>query len=321
VSDADGAGTTGVLVMAYGTPAGPDEVLDYYTDIRRGRPPSDAQLADLVRRYDAIGGVSPLAQRTAAQVAAIAAALDRLAPGRYRVVHGAKHARPTIEDALDELAHAGVERCVGLVLAPHYSALSVGEYVGRAQRHADALGVASAFVERWGAEPALVEVLAERVRAAIDSVAPGPGARCELVVTAHSLPVRILEMGDPYPDELRETAELVAARAGATSFRTGWQSAGRTSEPWLGPDILEVLRELATEGAEAVVVCPAGFTSDHLEVLYDLDVDASALASELGLRFARTPSLDDEPRVAAALARRVADLARSTWPEIAGGSR
>ncbi|HVC26334.1 MAG TPA: ferrochelatase [Acidimicrobiales bacterium] len=306
---------TGVVVMAYGTPAGPGDVLEYYTDIRRGRPPSEEQLADLVRRYAAIGGVSPLAARTAAQVAAVGGALGALAPGRYRVLHGAKHARPKIEDAIDELARRGVTRLVGLVLAPHYSALSVGEYIERAGHRAGELGIETAFVERWGADPVLVEVLAERVRAAVDGLELAPGSRLELVVSAHSLPVRILEMGDPYPDELRETAELVAARAGADRFRTGWQSAGRTPEPWLGPDILELLRDLAAEGVDAVVVCPAGFTSDHLEVLYDLDVEASRLAMNLGMRFARTPSLNDEPRVAAALARRIHDLATTTWPD------
>lgn len=303
----------GVVVMDYGTPSGPGDVLAYYTDIRRGRPPSAEQLADLVRRYDAIGGVSPLAARTAAQVAAIARALEAADPGRFLVVHGAKHTHPSIEEALDELHAAGVGRFVGLVLAPHYSALSVGEYLSRARRRAEELGLEAAFVERWGTEPALVEVLAERVREALGSVAP-QGTRDELVVTAHSLPVRILETGDPYPDELRETAALVAERAGVTRWRTGWQSAGRTSEPWLGPDICEPLPELAAEGAEAVVVCPAGFTSDHLEVLYDLDVDAKAVAARLGIRFARTASLDDEPRVAAALASRVAALADATWP-------
>ncbi len=307
--------------MSYGTPRGPDEVLEYYTGIRRGRPPSAEQLADLVRRYAAIGGVSPLARRTAAQVAAVARALDATAPGSFLVRDGTKHARPTIEEALEELARSGVRHVVGLVLAPHYSALSVGEYVARARARAETLGMETAFVERWGADPALVEVLAERVRDAAASVAPEPTTTWELVVTAHSLPSRILDAGDPYESELRETADLVAARAGAGRYRTGWQSAGRTSESWLGPDICELLPALAREGVEAVVVCPAGFTSDHLEVLYDLDVAASEAAARAGVRFARTRSVDDEPRVAASLAAKVDALASATWPDDTGSHR
>lgn len=309
-----GARPTGVLVMAYGAPRDADDVLAYYTDIRRGRPPTDDQLADLVRRYAAIGGVSPLAERTAAQVAAVAGALAELAPGTFTVVHGTKHAHPKIEEAVDELAGMGVERLVGLVLAPHYSALSVGEYLARAASRAAGHGIEAVFVERWHDDPVLVEVLAERVGEAVASLGVGPGEHLELVVSAHSLPERILAMGDRYPEELHETAELVAARSGVAHFRTGWQSAGRTPEPWLGPDILELLAVLSREGVDAVVVCPAGFTSDHLEVLYDLDVEASRAAAELGIRFARTASLNDEPRVAAALARHVQRLATSTWP-------
>ena len=303
----------GVVVMAYGTPRDPDDVLPYYLDIRRGRPPTDEQLADLVRRYDAIGGVSPLAERTQAQVAAIASARAPTAPGEFLVVHGAKHSHPKIEESIDALAAEGVSRIVGLVLAPHYSAMSVGEYIERARQCAEEHGIESAFVERWHDDPALVEVLAERVAAAIAALGLPPGARLELIVSAHSLPERILATGDHYPDELLETAKLVAERAAVTSFRTGWQSAGRTPEPWLGPDILEVLRALRSEGVDAVVVCPAGFTADHLEVLYDLDVEASALAATIGLRFARTASLNDEPRIAAALARRIEGVASRTW--------
>jgi ferrochelatase len=289
-------------------------VLRYYTDIRRGRPPTEEQLGDLNRRYAAIGGVSPLAERTAAQVAAVARSLEESAPGAFAVVHGAKHAHPKIEEAVDELAERGVRRLVGLVLAPHYSPLSVGEYIERAAERAAERGMEAAFVERWHDDDALVDVLAERVGDAVSSLGVARSERLELVVTAHSLPERILAAGDRYPDELQATAELVAARAGIASFRTGWQSAGRTPEPWLGPDILELLAMLADEGVDVVVVCPAGFTSDHLEVLYDLDVDASRVAAELGLRFARTASLNDEPRVAAALARRVRALAATTWP-------
>ncbi|HTW97741.1 MAG TPA: ferrochelatase, partial [Acidimicrobiales bacterium] len=270
-----------VLVMSYGSPASPAEIESYYTDIRRGRPPTAEQLADLVRRYEAIGGVSPLAERSAAQARAVAAALDEAAPGRFEVSVGTKHGRPRIEEAVEAVARRGASGIVGLVLAPHYSALSVGEYVERVANQADARGLPAAFVLSWHDEPELIELLADRLAAALgeSSAACGPTVA---VFTAHSLPERILAMGDPYPQQLAETAALVARRCGldeaGIAWRVGWQSAGRTHEPWIGPDILDVLREQAAAGVARVVVCPAGFTADHLEVLYDLDIAACDLA-------------------------------------------
>lgn len=302
------AGEVGVVVMSYGTPAGPEAVLDYYTHIRRGRPPTDEQLADLVRRYDAIGGLSPLLARTQAQAACVARALGP----RFVVELGQKHAAPFIEDAVGSLLDRGVTSVVGVVLAPHYSALSVGEYHSRA---AEACGaVPYVGIESWHDEPELVSMLADRVSAALGRFAYG--ARVLTLVTAHSLPSRVLNMGDPYPAQLQETAELVMSQAGvpAAGWRMAWQSAGRTPEPWLGPDVLEVVRSLAGEGFEGVVVCPAGFTSDHLEVLYDIDVDAARVASEAGLRLERTESLNDDPALCGLLARLVRQAAPAPAP-------
>ncbi len=301
--------TAGVVVMAYGTPGRLEDVEAFYTDVRRGRPPSAEQLEQLVARYRAIGGVSPLNERTAAQVAGLAAQLEARQPGGFAVAYGAKHAEPRIEQAVEALAGHGVDRLVGLVLAPHYARLSVGEYLERAATTAGAAGVAFAGIEHWHDEPALVAVLAERVADERARLVAAVGEPVEVVVTAHSLPERIVSTGDPYPAQLAETARLVAAAAGLDHHGVAWQSAGRTADTWLGPDILEVLRTLAAQKVAGVVVCPAGFTSDHLEVCYDLDVEARALAERLGLGFARTASLNDEPRVLAALAARVADVA------------
>jgi protoporphyrin/coproporphyrin ferrochelatase len=294
--------TSGLVVMAYGTPATPADVEAYYTHIRRGRPPSPEQLADLTRRYDAIGGISPLAARTRAQVDAIAAALEAAEPGAWRVALGNKHAAPFLEDAVAELADAGVERVVGLVLAPHYSRGSIGEYHTRAGEAAAARGLGYTGIDRWHDEPAWLDAQAERVRAAR---APLP-ERTTVLFTAHSLPERVLE-GDPYADELEESAAAIAKRAElGDAWGLAWQSAGRTPEPWRGPDVLDVIRELgAGDEGSGVVVCPQGFVSDHLEVLYDLDVDATRVAGEVGLAFARTASINDEPAVMAALAERV----------------
>jgi ferrochelatase len=307
-----GLAPVGVLVMAYGTPGRPDDVERFYTDVRRGRPPSPEQLADLRRRYEAVGGVSQLAVRTAEQVIGIQRALDEAAPGGFVCEYGSKHGDPKIEQAVIELSGRGVRGLVGIVLAPHYSAGSVGEYVARAREQAEALRLPATFVEDWHEHPLLVEMLAERVAACYASLgAPPRDGRTELLVTAHSLPLRIIESGDGYDVRLAETAAAVAEAAGVTRWRVAWQSAGRTPEPWVGPDVLEVIRSLPAKGVERVVVCPAGFTSDHLEVSYDLDIEAKAVAEQVGLAFARTASLNADPRLCSALAGLVEAAAES----------
>jgi len=286
--------------MAYGTPATPGDVEAYYTHVRRGRAPSPEQLADLRRRYDAIGGTSPLLERTQEQAAGIQAALG----DGYRIELGMKHAPPFIEDGVAALAAAGVTRIIGLVLAPHYSVLSVGEYATRATASAAEAGVGLAMVESWHLAPGYIQLLTGLVREEVDRLDVDP---TEVVFTAHSLPSRILAMGDPYPNQLAETASAVAERAGLGRWSVGWQSAGRTPEPWIGPDLLEVLPTLVAAGAAGVVVCAAGFVSDHLELLYDLDIEAAAAAGQLGLAFARTPSPNANPAFCATLAGVIRD--------------
>jgi ferrochelatase len=294
--------------MAYGTPAAAADLEPYYTHIRHGRPPSPERLAELRERYEAIGGRSPLLEITAAQAAGLRETL-RAAGHDVDVAVGMKHAPPFIEDAAGELVAAGVGRVVGLVLAPHYSSMSVGEY---AERVAAALGdgpgaPSFAMVRSWATAPGYVEWLAQGVDAALAQLGPAASG-AEVVFTAHSLPERILAAGDPYPDELRATAEAVARACGLARWSVAWQSAGRTADPWLGPDILEVLPRIAAAGASGVVVCPAGFVADHLEVLYDLDIEAARAARELGLPFARTASPNADPGLAATLAAVVAPL-------------
>ncbi|HUY06981.1 MAG TPA: ferrochelatase [Acidimicrobiales bacterium] len=296
--------TVAVLAMAYGTPSSPDDVLSFYTDVRRGRPPSAEQLADLERRYLAIGGISPLRERTEAQIAGLQRALDARAPGTFATFYGSKHSTPKIEQQIATIASQGYRELVGLVLAPHYSALSVGEYIERASDAAKAHDIASIFIERWGTDETFIELLAERLGEAIEKIAM-QSTNFEVVFSAHSLPARILEFDDPYPDELAETAGLVAHTLGLKHYRTGWQSAGRTPDPWLGPDLLVLFEQLQGERFDGVVVCPAGFTSDHLEVLYDLDIEASNRARDLGMAFVRTRSLNDDAKMADLLAVRI----------------
>ena len=300
--------TTGVLLMAYGTPRTRAEVEPYYTDIRRGRPPTPELLADLVRRYDAIGGISPLAERTEAQRDVLQRALDERAPGEFTVALGLKHAAPKIEETAARLVADGVDRIVALVLAPHYSRPSIGEYLGRTRAAADGTEVLG--IESWHVEPAYLDFLADAVR---DRSADLP-EKTKVLFTAHSIPLRFVDEGDPYPTQLRETATAVAERVGLaewSGWSIAWQSAGRTPEPWVGPDILQVIRDLASTGrSEGILVVPCGFVADHLEVLFDLDIEAAGVAAEVGLAFARTVVVNDDATVLGALADRVVAAAR-----------
>jgi ferrochelatase len=301
--------SSAVIVMAYGTPATLADLEPYYTHIRHGRPPSADLLAQLHDRYQAIGGRSPLLEITEAQAAGLRAALQDTGCESVQVGIGMKHARPFIEDTVRGLAAARVERIVGLVLAPHYSRMSIGEYAGRVEAAlGDGPGAPTfEMVPSWASASGYIEWLVGAVRAALARLGDA-AAGAEVVFTAHSLPKRIVSAGDPYPDELRATAEAVAREAGLSRWSIAWQSAGRTADPWIGPDILEVLPKIAAAGASGVVVCPAGFVADHLEVLYDLDIEAAAAARELDLPFARTVSPNADPRLAATLADVVAPL-------------
>ena len=289
--------TLGVLVMAYGTPRTPADIKPYYTHIRRGRAPTRELLAELTARYEALGGVSPLAQRTEAQRAAIQAAL----PAGTIVDLGQKHAAPFVEDGVAALADSGADVVVGLVLAPHFSTFGVGQYHERAAATAGEREVDYRPIDDWSdLEPWL-----DFQAAAVTEQLEGLPAETTMLFTAHSLPERVLE-GDRYPELLASSASAIADRAGLEDWDIGWQSAGRTPEPWRGPDILELIDGLPTPG---LLVCAQGFTSDHLEVLYDLDIEARARSERRGITFARTRSVNDDPAVMAGLAQRVLDLA------------
>ncbi|HEX6262826.1 MAG TPA: ferrochelatase [Actinomycetota bacterium] len=288
--------TIGVLVMAYGTAAGPDDIERYYTDIRGGRPPSPELLEELRVRYAAIGNRFPLTEITEAQ----AAGVERELGEGLRAFVGMKHSPPFIPETVEKMAADGIDRAVGIVMAPHYSRMSIGGYVERVEKAEAPIEVD--VIESWHTHPAYLEVLADRVRRALDTLPEDP----LVVFTAHSLPARIVGEGDPYPDQLRQTADAIAERLGLAHHTTGWQSAGRTPEPWLGPPLEELIPEVAKEHA-AILVVPCGFVSDHLEILYDLDVEARGIAEREGIAFARTESLNAEPDFVAALATIVRD--------------
>ncbi|GGJ05927.1 ferrochelatase [Alicyclobacillus cellulosilyticus] len=299
----------GVLVMAYGSPRSLAEVEAYYTHIRRGRPPTPEQLADLVARYRAIGGVSPLRAITLAQADGIARFLADDPDDTYRVYLGMKHAEPFIDQVVQAMYADGIREAVTLVLAPHYSSMSVRTYQEAAEAAAVRLGGPKLLhVDHWHLEPDFLDLLARRVA---DAMRAFPDRdRVMVVFTAHSLPERILTVGDPYPRQIRETGEAVAERLGLRHFAFAWQSAGRTAEPWLGPDILELLPTLRADGWNDVIVCPAGFVADHLEVLYDIDIECQRLAQRLGMQLVRTASLNADPAFCRMLARVVQARAR-----------
>ncbi len=274
-----------VVLMAYGSPTTAEDVRAYLEDVRGGRPVSDEAVAELAERYRRIGGRSPLDDVTEAQRAALERELG------IPVFVGMKHWRPRISDAVEAALAGGATRLVGLVLAPHYSRLSIGGYRERLEE-ALADRAELVLVESWHDDPAFLDVLAERVR----------GTDAWVVFTAHSLPERILADGDPYRDQLLETARLVAERAGLERWSFAFQSASPTGEPWLGPDVLEELERLKVAGVDSVLGAPVGFVSDHLEILWDLGIEARERAAELGLDWARTASLNDDPAFISALA-------------------
>ena len=272
----------GVLVMAYGTADGLDDVERYYTDIRGGRKPSSEALAELTDRYRAIGG-SPLLDITTSQALGLQRRLG------MKTYLGQKHASPTIAEAVEQMAADRVERAVGLVLAPHYSKMSIGDYESRVRRAAEGTWQGTLqMVRNWHTEPGYIQFLASAVHRALNRLSDGVRDEAVVIFSAHSLPSRILQAHDPYPCQLQETADAVARRAGLARWQTGWQSAGRTTDPWLGPDVTEILAELASKNVRGAVVCACGFVAEHLEVLYDLDIEAKARADELGLEFTRT---------------------------------
>ncbi|MGE5590766.1 MAG: ferrochelatase [Bacillota bacterium] len=300
--------TVGILVMAYGTPDGPDDILPYYTDIRRGRAPSPELLQELQDRYQAIGLYGRLTRITQAQTAGIERILNVGEAGRsgprYKAYVGMKHWKPYIADAVADMVGDGVRRAVALVMAPQGGRMSIGSYYEILDQVLADMPepIRFAKVQNWHLEPDFLAALEERVRDAFKFFPEAAPDTLDVVFTAHSLPERILTWHDPYPEHLRQIGEAVAQRTGLKKVHFAYQSAGRTPDPWLGPEIREKLRELQAGGAQSVLVCPVGFVADHLEVLYDLDIELRRLADELGVHLERTQSLNDHPLLLSALA-------------------
>jgi ferrochelatase len=293
-----------VLLMAYGGPENLDEVEPYLLDVRGGRP-TKAELVEEIRgRYAKIGGRSPLRELTEAQAAGLARALGP----RFPTFVGMRHWHPYIKETVDRIAAEGHRRLVGIVMAPHYSAMSVGAYEKKLLEAA-AGRLEPVLVQRWGDHPKFIAAVASRVRETLARF-PAPG-RVQVLFTAHSLPERILANGDRYPDELRASAAAVAGAVGLEAWHFAFQSAGATPEPWLGPEAGSVIKKLAAAGHDAFLIVPIGFVCDHVEVLYDVDIEYRRLAQELGVRLERTTSLNADPMLIATLE----DLVRRTVAE------
>jgi ferrochelatase len=288
--------------MAYGGPASLDEIPGYLADIRHGRPTPRAVVDEITENYRVIGGRSPLLEVSRRQVHALA---DELGSD-FRCYLGMRHWAPWIEDVVGEMVDDGIERAVSLVLAPHFSALSVARYQ---QKVADGLELYHGrmdveHVPSYHDAPGLVDAFAARVEQGLSRWPDADRGRVHVVFSAHSLPERVLAAGDPYGEQCIETARLVAARAGLADDGWSWayQSAGRTPEPWAGPDLGEHLAELAARGVRDVVSVPVGFVSDHVEILFDIDHKAATVAHGLGMRLERPPALNDDPLFIATLA-------------------
>ncbi len=291
-----------VLLVAYGSPERLDQVEAYYTDIRRGNPPPRPLLDELLRRYAAIGGGSPLSRIVELQRAALQAELARRGEAEP-VYAGMRHIAPFIRDVVARMAADGIDEVVAIALAPHASSMSSGAYRRALDAGGAALGAAApriSFVESWATEPRFIEALVAATAEALAKTSDPATAR--LLFTAHSLPARILAEGDPYLGQVRETAALVAAGLDRPDYDVAFQSAGRTDEPWLGPDLRDELRRLAALGAREVVVNAVGFVAEHLEVLFDIDIEAQAVARELGIHLVRARAMNDDPTFIAALA-------------------
>lgn len=297
--------TMGLLVMAYGTPYKEEDLERYYTHIRRGRKPSDEMLQDLRDRYDAIGGISPLARITEQQANALGDHLNNIQDDiEFKVYLGLKHIEPFVEDAVQQMKADGIKEAVSIVLAPHFSTFSVKSYNGRAQEEAEKIGGPSIVsVESWYDDPKFIQYWVDRVQETFGSMDESEREKAVLIVSAHSLPEKIIQMGDPYPNQLQETADLIAKGAGINNYEIAWQSEGNTPDPWLGPDVQDITRDLHKDkGYTSFVYTPVGFVSDHLEVLYDNDYECKIVTDEIGAKYYRPEMPNTQPEFIDAMA-------------------
>jgi protoporphyrin/coproporphyrin ferrochelatase len=295
----------GLLVMAYGTPYKEEDIERYYTHIRHGRKPSEELLEDLKQRYKAIGGISPLAKITLEQAKQLEKRLNDIQDDiEFQMYLGLKHIEPFVEDAVRQMHEDGIKEAVSIVLAPHFSTFSIQSYNERAKAEAEKLGGPVIYtIDSWYNEPKFIDYWVEKVKEVYASMTEEEREKAVLIVSAHSLPEKIIAAGDPYPQQLAETAKRIAEKAGVKHYAVGWQSAGNTPEPWLGPDVQDLTRQLHQEkGYTSFVYVPVGFVADHLEVLYDNDIECKQVTEEIGANYYRPEMPNANPKFIDALA-------------------
>jgi protoporphyrin/coproporphyrin ferrochelatase len=301
----------GVLLMAYGGPDKLEDVPDYLLDVRSGRPMDQELVDEFVERYREIGGRSPILELTQAQAKGVEKALNnrkaKEAGTKYTCYVGMRHWHPYIRDVVPQIIEDGVDKLVGVVMAPHYSKMSVGKYMEQLHEGMEKAGsdIPVYEVHSWKDQPMFISGVSSRIRDALRKFPGDVRKDVPIVFTAHSLPTRILEWGDPYPDELRVSVEMVADRVRQRHWRFAYQSQGASAEPWLGPEVEETLDELAAEGFKHVLMVPIGFVCDHVEILYDVDIEHKEHAEKLGMELARIKSLNDGPMLCRAVAESV----------------
>lgn len=288
----------GVLLMAYGSPDTLEDVEQYYINVRGGRIPTPEQVEDLYGRYKTVGGHTPLTALTRSVAGKLQAALDAAAPGRYKTYVGMKYWTPFINETVARMAADGVREAIAIALAPHYSKISIGGYLKKVEQANGELAepIAVRMVESFQGHPLFRQMIGRRIAEGLAQFPAAERDQVTVLFSAHSLPERVLGWGDPYPEELKASAAGIAEQLGLADWAQCYQSAGSTGEPWLGPDILDTLARLAAEGKRTVLSVPFGFVSDHLEILYDLDIECQHRATELGvaLKRIRLPNDDDE---------------------------
>lgn len=294
----------GLLVMAYGTPYMLSDIKRYYTHIRQGREPSAEALQDLTEKYEAIGGISPMARITEEQAKALETELNhRQETYEFNVYIGLRHIEPFIEDAIQSMAADGIKQAASIVLAPHYSTQSIKAYNGRAQKEAKQHGITITSVEQWHDAPDLIQYWSDAIETIYEQMSDEERRTSVLIVSAHSLPKKILQTDDPYTTQLAETARLISKKTGIVDYEIGWQSEGNTPDPWLEPDVLDLTRDLYEQkGYRTFVYAPVGFVSDHLEILYDNDHECKEVCDELGASYYRPPMPNTHPLFIQAMA-------------------
>ena len=298
----------GVLVMAYGGPDNLDEVEPYLMDVRGYRATAPEIIQEVRERYREIGGRSPIRERTQAQADALQRVLDQQGGG-FKTFVGMRHWNPFIQDTLAEMRAQGIERSVGLVMAPHFSRMSIQAYFNKIEDANSGMQIAK--IADWHLLPEYIDALTQRVQVALELFPESVREQVPMIFTAHSLPERILEWGDPYPMQLLATTDALAERLGSRPYEFAYQSAAISTEPWLGPDASEVMERYAAEGKRHMLICPIGFVCEHVEILYDIDVVYQKLASDLDVQLERIVMLNDDPQ----MIRGLAGLVRQTAQE------